>query len=353
MNAINHERSKSEYNPTIDVMNIAACIAVVALHVNGGIWGFTHNLNWVMMLITECVCYWAVPVFFMITGATLLDYRSRYSTKVFFQKRFIKTGLPFIFWSIVSIFWAVRTSYYLGMGTLGSIGSFLDAIINTRGMSIYWFFPPLFALYLLIPFFSQIPESKRKDTFAYGIVIIFIACSCMPLLLSFLEVPFSMPIIGGAGYCEYLFLGYYITHYDIPQKMRVLIVYPLGIFGLLLRYVGTLIESFQLGSVGGTFGGYERFPCVVFSVAVFVWFWYHDWSFLNTGKRKEFLRIISGASFGIYLTHFYILRYLVDTFQIDMQSLQWRILGIPVVYLSALFITLLFKRIPGINKLVP
>lgn len=56
---------KTEYNPTIDVMNIAACIAVVALHVNGGIWSFTRNLNWAIMLITECVCYWAVPVFFL------------------------------------------------------------------------------------------------------------------------------------------------------------------------------------------------------------------------------------------------------------------------------------------------
>lgn len=101
---IEQKANVAQYNPTIDVMNIAACVAVVALHVNGGIWGFARNLNWAMMLITECVCYWAVPVFFMITGATLLDYRLRYSTKVFFQKRFTKTGIPFIFWSIVSIF---------------------------------------------------------------------------------------------------------------------------------------------------------------------------------------------------------------------------------------------------------
>lgn len=147
---------KTEYNPTIDVMNIAACVAVVALHVNGGIWGFARNLNWAMMLITECVCYWAVPVFFMITGATLLDYRLRYSTKVFFQKRFTKTGIPFIFWSIVSIFWAVYISHYLPPDVLSNLGSFLDAIVNTKGMSIYWFFPPLFALYLAIPvFFSN------------------------------------------------------------------------------------------------------------------------------------------------------------------------------------------------------
>lgn len=229
----------------------------------------------------------------------------------------------------------------------------MDAIVNTKGMSIYWFFPPLFALYLAIPVFSQISEDKRKNTFLYGSAIAFIICSCLPLLLSFLKVSFNMPVIGGAGYCEYLFLGYYITHYNIPKKIRTRMIYPLGAFGLLLRYVGTLVESFHIEAVGGTFRGYERFPCVVFSVAVFVWFWYHDWSFLNSRKKKHFLRVVSGASFGVYLTHFYILRYFVDTLQLDMQSWQWRVWGVPAVYLSSLIITLALKRVPRINKLVP
>ncbi len=33
----------------------------------------------------EVSFYWAVPVFFMLTGVTLLDYRKRYSTKVFYN----------------------------------------------------------------------------------------------------------------------------------------------------------------------------------------------------------------------------------------------------------------------------
>lgn len=102
---------------------------------------------------------------FMITGATLLDYRLRYSTKVFFQKRFTKTGIPFIFWSIVSIFWAVYISHYLPPDVLSNLGSFLDAIVNTKGMSIYWFFPPLFALYLVIPVFLKFPKINGKIHF--------------------------------------------------------------------------------------------------------------------------------------------------------------------------------------------
>ena len=37
MDMIEQKVNVAQYNPTIDVMNIAACAAVVALHVNGGI----------------------------------------------------------------------------------------------------------------------------------------------------------------------------------------------------------------------------------------------------------------------------------------------------------------------------
>lgn len=93
MDMIEQKANVAQYNPTIDVMNIAACIAVVALHVNGGIWSFTRNLNWAIMLITECVCCWAVPVFFYdYRGNTFglpfaLLYKSLFS-KALYQNRY-------------------------------------------------------------------------------------------------------------------------------------------------------------------------------------------------------------------------------------------------------------------------
>ncbi len=36
---------------------------------------------WVSANLLETIFYFALPVFFMISGATLLDYRSKYSTK--------------------------------------------------------------------------------------------------------------------------------------------------------------------------------------------------------------------------------------------------------------------------------
>ena len=350
-------KKESSYQPALDVMNIVACIAVIAMHVNGAVWSFSYERYWLTSLIIECVCFWAVPVFFMISGATLLDYRTRYTTREYFQKRFGRTGVPFLFWSVVSIFWAVFVTHGLEPDVLNRVPLFLDAVLNTRGLSIYWFFPPLFALYLAIPFLSLIPQENREAACRYGIAASFVTTACLPLLCSLAGIAYNgslnMPVNGG-GMVIFLLIGYYVTHYPLSKQIRCRVIYPLGVFGLLLRYFGTLIRSYSLGGVDGMFSGCDRFPCVVLAVAVFVWFWYHDWSFFTENqKAQKLLRTVSGASFGVYLTHFYIMRFLLDTFGFNMRSWEWRILGTAAVYLLAITATLLLKKIPGLRRLVP
>ena len=53
---------------------------------NGCFWQFSYDRYWITANIIECICYFAVPIFFMISGATLLNYRKRYTTAVFFKK---------------------------------------------------------------------------------------------------------------------------------------------------------------------------------------------------------------------------------------------------------------------------
>ena len=80
----------------IQILGVIACLAVVAMHVNGCFWQFSYDRYWLTANIIECICYFAVPIFFMISGATLLNYRKRYTTAVFFKKRFGKTLVPFL-----------------------------------------------------------------------------------------------------------------------------------------------------------------------------------------------------------------------------------------------------------------
>lgn len=92
-----------------DVLNVLACFGVVAMHVNGLTHSFRYSLRWVQALSVDCLFYWAVPVFFMLSGATLLGYRSRYSTRDFLKKRFLRTFVPFLSWSLITYTWLRAT----------------------------------------------------------------------------------------------------------------------------------------------------------------------------------------------------------------------------------------------------
>lgn len=58
-----------------------------------------------MSLCIQVIAHWAVPVFFMLTGANLMDYREKYSTSVYFKRRMTRIFLPFLFWSTVYFIW--------------------------------------------------------------------------------------------------------------------------------------------------------------------------------------------------------------------------------------------------------
>ena len=57
----------------------------------------------------ECGLYWAVPVFLMITGVNLLNYREKYDTSTYFRKRVMRTVIPWLAWSFLVLGWKVAT----------------------------------------------------------------------------------------------------------------------------------------------------------------------------------------------------------------------------------------------------
>lgn len=81
----------------LTVLSVVACLSVLCLHINGGFWTYRNSFLWYFSNFVECLFYFAAPVFFMITGATLIDYNKRYSTRQYAKKRLTRVGIPFLF----------------------------------------------------------------------------------------------------------------------------------------------------------------------------------------------------------------------------------------------------------------
>ena len=69
------ETDKNKRLIYLDILNILSIFAVVAMQMNGSVHSLPLNKSWAFSLLVHTLCYFAVPIFVMISGATLMNYR--------------------------------------------------------------------------------------------------------------------------------------------------------------------------------------------------------------------------------------------------------------------------------------
>lgn len=350
--------NNKKYILYFDLLNIFACFAVVALHVNGAVHTFAKTRNWVSCMFIEALFYFAVPVFFMLTGATLMNYRKRYDTGAFFKKRIFKTFVPFMIWSIIGICWSIFYTKGMKISDINTPAKFISAVINCKGMGIYWFFPALFSVYLTIPLFSLVDEDKRigkKGIFTY-LILVYIALNVLlPFVCRLTGIQWNSALnaVSCGGYVVWFLIGYLLANTDINKKFRILI-YILGLIGFFMYFYLTVQNSFKTGKFDKTYAGYMNIPAMLMGTAVYVFFKYGKWNFIDKHEKAvRFVRNLSSASFGVYLIHYYLKDFSIRHFGIDPRSTLYRIVGTFIIYGLSVIIVRGIQKIPVIRKMVP
>lgn len=330
-----------------DVMNILACLAVIALHHNGYVHSFENTMAWKQSLIIECLFYWAVPVFLMISGANLLGFHEKYNLKDYFRKRICRTVIPWLFWSCIIMIWKLYTNQI--SPEVSGIKGLVKLVIGNEVESVYWFFTTLFACYLIIPILTYL--IARKEVLWYIVGVLFVTSSVLPIVERW--TGFEQNIIKNAGepLIIYVILGYLLNNMVLNKKQRV-IIYVLGIGSFLFRYVYTYIFSIQNNVTDVSIKGYSTFHAVFLSVAVFVFLKQVSWEKILSDKILGLLPQISSYSFGVYLIHKLVMYYEMQWFGLENSRFAWRILCIPVTYCVSVCIIYGLKKIPILKKII-
>lgn len=333
----------------LDALNILACICVIYMHCNGIVHTYSDTPVWRQSMIVETLAYWAVPVFFMISGATLLNYRQRYDTKTYLKRRMIRVGIPFIAWSMINLVWKVHAGKLV---IEYSIPALFSAFINSRIENVYWFFIPLFTVYFSIPVLSKLIADR--NILKYMIVFGFLSYSVFPTFFLLLRMDYNMglnfPLTG--GYILYVLIGYYLSTENLVAGQRYFI-YLLAIGGAGLRYFSIVIFSVGQKEVYKVFWGYLNFPTVFLAVGIFVLFQYMNWEkLLRNEKTVKLIASISSASFGIYLIHMIVMNQFWD-YGVHVWGWKWRVLGAPVIYCICFIVVKVMQKIPVVRKLIP
>ena len=283
----------------ISILNVLACIGVVILHTFET--GYTSDANFVFEVLIRAIAYCAVPVFFMITGATLIDYRERYDTKTFFKKRLLKVSIPLIIWSII---------------------------------------------YFIINFF--------KGKFSINdLSFKFVFNQFLPDLLYHLNLNYNYDLkfpLTYSGWISFIFIGYYIDKYEIVKKHRV-IIYVLGIIGFLTMVVPTIFISYHKNESCSWFDEYYDAPCVLYSASVFLFFKSKINNNQIVTKIMPFFNFVAPTTLGIYVLHIAIrdfLRYFYTYSYFGMN------LVLTLSILTICFIVVkIVQKIPGLRHIFP
>ena len=337
-----------------DVLNVVACVCVLYMHFNVIVHKYTPTPEWHQSLIVECLAYWAVPVFFMLTGATLLGYRARYDTKTFFRKRAARVFVPFIVWSVVFLVWSLATGHVDMPAHLGP-RTVIMMLLNCDGNAVYWFFIALFSIYLALPVLSLLAKQENERVLWYAVICTFVLVSVLPCLFRLVGMEWNagltFPMFG--GYLMLPVLGWLLSRHEFTRTQRIWL-YAAGATCLVVRYVGTAVLSDAEGQLNDVFWGYLNFPGVVYSAAVFVFARYVNWdSVFRSDRSRSALSKVAGCSFGIYLVHMFVFYYSIPITGLYIEDPVFRWVLPPIAYAICLVAVLLMKRIPLLRRLVP
>ncbi len=350
-----NEISKKKSNRVIyfDILNIIAIIAVIAMHCNSIVHGKTNSTAWTTSLVIECICYFAVPLFCMLSGATLMNYREKYDTKTFFKKRLLKVAIPFIFWAIIMFVWKIHIGW-INIQSINTPIKFINAFFANKEEATYYFMFIILGLYLTMPLLSLLAKKEYTKQLWFVVLLYFIFNAFLPNILGLFKIQLNTNLtVQLGGYVIFIILGYLLSTQNINKKYRILI-YIGAVIGLIYRFVTTFYLSKQAGSVVKTTWGYTSWHAILLTAAVFLIIKNLNFEkIITNSKVRNFITKMSGCSFGIYLIHKIVMYYEQKILSIDVYSWQWRTIGIFSTYIICLAIVSIIKKLPLFKKIVP
>ena len=330
---------ETERIPYFDFLNVVSCICVVCMHSNGYIHTFNKDEWWWLRVLIEVICYFAVPVFFMLSGATLLNYQNRYSDLIFLKKRFKKTVIPFLIWGIIfySLYLFGKYTTEIDWKTV-----FYNFSLGKIPFTNYWFFIPLFVLYLFIPFLARMIENISQRQMGCLLLMLLFFQSFLPTLFAVLGLEFKMSLPIG-GYALYAIAGYYFAKFDIKGKWILWSLAIAAIVSMVVRYYLVFSADGKIHALFTYFGLFAVFP----SFFLFLFAKFNR----RLNNNVKLLRWVAGKTFGVYLLHTFIIRLLERI--INRDAPYFILISFITAFCLSLIIVAILQKNAFTKKLVP
>ena len=333
----------------LEMLRAIAIVAVVALHAAITEW---HELppqgaRWETLAWINSALRFCVPVFFMISGALLLDPARPLKLRSLWRRRIPRLLVAFASWSLL---YAIVEVY--GPGGSGDPAELLRRFFT--GHFHLWFLLALTGLYMVLPLLRAI---VRETTTAWYFVALAGAFTFVFPMLERLPVAGEVisEVLGTVrvelvlGYSVYFVLGYLLSRVELRRAQLGWIAMA-GALGLLATGLGTSFVSRAEGGSDEAFFGFLTPGVGLVSVAIFCLARAH-WGDAG-GAMPRLAAVLAANSLGIYLVHPLVQRLYRElglTTEFAPPLLSVPVLAV-LVLIPSLAVAALLRRIPRAGR---
>lgn len=289
MNAINR-------NYLYDIIRIMSCLMIIVMHAPIP----DEKANGLFLSSLSYITASGIGLFFMISGALLLYVKQ--DTRVFFTRRFSKIVIPAFFWSLFYLCaneWILHESFSWSR-------ALVSLPFSAQGTPVLWFIYTLLGLYLITPILSRWLKVVSRNELEFYLVLWGITL-CYPFLKYVVDINTSTTGVFYyfSGYVGYFVLGYYLKTY--PDRITWKMLIP----ALVVVIIVPVICKLQHIKVDF----YDMFWYLSVFVVIQCICWWKGICSINQcfikGKTAHYITELSKMTFGIYLVHIFIMRYVL------------------------------------------
>lgn len=357
--------SKTSRYTYIDSLRAVCSAMVIAIHIiMYYISAFpVQSVPWTVLMMSKVLTQCAVPIFFMISGATILSSTKDETYGSFIKRRLSRVFIPFFAYSVLYYLFYVFIKDEYSLGIYEFLRRFAKGGDNISGH--FWYIYALIPLYFLFPILRKLVQNITKQQLLIFITVIFAVSSLIPFLNQvfslFCDFRIGHYSYGKAGaYLNYTLIGYYIHNYVVPKAKNVK---PrlLALLSAVLMVGGMGVMTFLLSQnkFNQTWIDITWPFVIIYSAAVMILTKLHYETKTVSDKKANIISKLGMLSFSAYLVHMLYLRSVQIIFprsvlkEISISESAGLLAAIFVVGVIACYVwAFIVSKIPVIKKIL-
>ena len=290
----------------LDTLRAIATLGVIVIHLSSPLVKMSYGKNmsyWWIGNIMDSGVRFAVPIFLMLSGATLLA--KEYRLNDFYKRRILRVLVPFLFWIVVYLIyqWLILKSI-VQPHDLPSIRNWAVNLFLKEGISKhFWYIYMILFIYLFVPLLGK-GLRKLSNPAIIGLLLGWVILTFICKGISFNTYNWSggylSKLFGYILFSGYLVFGYYFGKLPVNSSLIRNSAFAVFVLTILASSVLTYLFSRNVHKLDLSIYGYLSINTIVQSCALFLLV--KDSAIKN--KYLAFIQsTISSYSYGIYLVH--------------------------------------------------